>query len=444
MLKRLLAVLSVLYVLALGFAPPADIIGPKAIQYYDMILLAMVLVVILMGPQPREGNGKPGFPFWGMIVVGGYLFLLIVLTTALFSGLRTGDLGTVYKEITRVLMYILVAFAFAHIAEPAHQKSVRNAVVLSGLILSALILIERFGSVASTRAIVSFYGGSHVDLHFLGMLHGKARGGNPSLGGSFANHNVAASFLLIPFGLVLGRLVSPWQDVVSFWQRWWMALMAIVMAVALFFTQSRAGFMGGTAVVLVAGMLSPVNRKWKARFFAFALLVLVAFFLVQLLSLPVAPNLAGGHIPRSLKISRAFTHKRGSMVIRYSNLWTGMGQISHEGAFWGLGPGRGIQADFELGYAFIWYGPEGLLLYIVMWLMFLLPVWRAPAGFYDRRALVLVITSLVVTAFSHTNFFSTRIFPLFLALYFAEIKWRFWRDALSNRRQVSSDLLVTE
>ncbi len=444
MLKRLLAVLGVLYVLALGFAPPADILGPKSIQYYDMILLAMVLVVILMGPQPREGNGKPGFPFWGMIVVGGYLFLLIVLTTALFSGLRTGDLGTVYKEMIRVLMYMLVAFAFAHITEPAHQKWVRNAVILAGLILSSLILIERFGPLAPTRAIVNFYRGNSTDWHFLGVLHAKARGYNAPTGGSFANHNVAASFLLIPFGLVLWQLTDSFRGSSSFLRWWWRAVIFVVMAAALFFTQSRAGFLGGVGVLLVAGALSPLSRRWKIRLVTLIFFLLVAFFFLQRLSPSTGITITTGHIPRSIEISRAFTHKKGSMVTKYSNLWTGMGQMAHEGAFWGMGPGRGIQSDFELGYAFIWYGPVGLLLYIVMWLSFLLPVWRAPAGFHDRKALVLVITGLMVTAMSQTNFFSTRIFPLFLALYFAEIKWSFWQHALGSRRQIAPDVLAAE
>ncbi len=418
-LRNLLALLGVLYVLAVVLAPPMP--GRRAlVRYDDLILLLAVIVIVLRRFWQRRDEETLYFPFEGIMIVG-YLFLFIVLLSALVSNLHTGELGRMYKESLRLFKYVLVAFAFAHVTSRKSQAWIRGAIIFAGLVTAGLIFFQYFGATGPNWVFATFYGGG---VQFSCATTALKCGHSFSGGGSFGNANVAGSFLLIPLGLVAWKLFALFQgDTPGTQRQRFLTLFMVIFATfillaGIVLTGSRATFIGAIGAFVVAGFLSWTNHGLNSKQLIYlSLIAFLVLFTIQrfIINIPLDSIVQG-------------MRQGGSFAVKLANFRAGLAQVYREGALLGLGPGNGPQVDMEFGYALVWYGPIGLIVYAMMWIELLNPVWRLPMGFYDEKALLVVAAGLIIVSLSQTNFFSVRIFPIFIALYFAEIKWPFWQQ----------------
>jgi len=428
-LRSLLAFLGVLYVLAVVFAPPMP--GRALLRYDDLILLLAVTVAVLTLVGKRWDR-KLYFPFSGIIAVV-YLFLFLILLSALTTNLRTGELGNMYKEVLRLFKYVLVAFIFAQITTPNSQAWIRRSIIAAGLVLVGLQLFQYFGGMDANWKFAAFYGGGSP---FACATTALKCGRSFSAGGSFGNSNVAGSFLLIPLGLSEWKLFNLFKNRISHTQLWPFIMQFLIIPVVfmlwigIVLTGSRATFIGAVGSLIIIGLLIWTDRDLNVKqLILLGIVVLVLLFLVRRLvvSFPLESIVRG-------------MHRGGSFAVKMAILRDSIAQVYSDGALLGLGPGNGPQVDMEFGYALIWYGPIGVFLYLMLWAELIKPVWHFPTKFYDQKALLVVAISLLIVSLSQTNFFSIRIFPIFVALYFAEIKWDSWRYIANVSQQPATDL----
>lgn len=188
--------------------------------------LAELSAVVALGGMAfrRIRLGLPVAPL--LPEVGGVVALgLLMLATLPFSIWKAGSLETFTDLFLKALLiFILMLHA---VATPRRLEQ------FVGLILACCAYL-------AINAVVDYSRG-------VNLTYGRVRG---TVGGIFGNPNDLAMNLVTFFPLALAGLIAPLRT----WKRLFCGGLAIVLLGAIVATQSRAGFLGLVAVLVLAGI----------------------------------------------------------------------------------------------------------------------------------------------------------------------------------------------
>lgn len=416
-MNKLLAFLGSLYILAVVFAPPLAGESSELVRYEDFIIIVAAIVAWLTTFHSWDKRVFP--PFTALLVVTYLLILLILVSSSLNSlSAEWFDFDGMYKELFRLAKYTPVVFVYANIKSEPYQKLIRRTIMLAGVGTVGVQLFQYFGSPAMNRSLADFYGGG---IHFSPASSASKGPDYFYAGGPFANPNVAGAFLLIPFGLATWQLVSAYGESdleykLTNLRGLFVILMPAVLFTGLVLTRSRVALAAALALIIMCLRLSTRSIGGSAS--KILLAILIGLLVVTGPWSPFAIGLPG------LDDYRQGFEEGGSLAAKMQILQRNFAGV--ENVVLGLGPHGGTQIDFEYGYFLIWYGPLGIIVYALLWWVILGSLFKYRDYYQDWQALVVISIGILLSNISQTSFLNSRMFPIFIAVYFLHVKWDAW------------------
>lgn len=415
---RILLFLGCLYLLCLVFAPSLDL-GPGGIIGYHDIVLALAAPFSVLNVLANPKVQRVIHATRTCLFIGLYLFSLHVMVSTLansYQGLP--NLPGMYKELARLVEYVVVVLVFSGIPSDG-RPTIRRTVLAAGAGLVILQLAQYWGSQSFNRAIARLYGNG---IHFQVAVSSTSRAtGGFYAGGSFANPNVAGTFLLMPWSLSLWQLRSLTRRDRQYRTTRIRGLTLIgyvlLLGAGIALTRSRATLFAAVLILLLISLremgLQTKLKGIRRKKLGFAIVVCGAIAVVVF---------SMGGPASSFERFRAGFREEGSYHAKIANFREGLQEMVGWEAMFGLGPHGGPQADFEYGYFFLWYGPLGFLSYAFFWHIIVKNLIRFRKHFIAWQALLLIVMGMLLVNLSQTTFLVARIFPIFLALYLSHIR----------------------
>jgi hypothetical protein len=422
MLQRLLAILLILYITAVVFAPPITENGWLRI---DDIILVFAAILSILPRLKSSTHSNPGL-VWAILVFV-YLILFIMLLSTLMAGFYAHyEYDGLIKELLRLGKYLLVVFLALSIQEKRYRRLITYWVIGLGVLVVSTQIAQFVGGMRFNQIFAQFYGGhSHYSIALSPLSRER---GFFFAGGPFGNPNVASSFLIIPFVLSFYYVFSgfdnkPGDDLHAGRRRIIFVLVTFLIFIGILLTDSRAAII---TIPVVTLFFLYMSRSDKGRVFSFVLVVVPLTIL--LLFSPFITNTG----PIFARISEGIGDG-GSFAIKMTSFRNGVQQMSEHRYWWGFGAGTGPHVDFELAHFVMWYGLPGFFVYLLFWVGMVLGVVRSKSQFYDWQALVAIIAAFFLVNFSQSTFLNVRVFPIFIVILLMNAN----REKFVERRQES-------
>ncbi|MCD6298049.1 MAG: hypothetical protein J7M30_12940 [Deltaproteobacteria bacterium] len=410
--SRLFSSLLVLYILAVVFAPPLPDILAGWIRYDDILLVSIVIYIVIFRQSLLFKRAK-AFEVSRQFFVFMYMLISTILLSWLLSNFSDNPANLSHKEILRVLKYLLVAM-LGIIITPQEQNLAINTILCSGFI-TVFIQLYQLIDIGFNNLLVTIYG-SEIFYHNALSLSARQMG-SFNAGATFANKNVTASFLLIPYAISLGLMLNNTKErfsnsiLSSRWLPKGHVLGPIWLSLGLFLCVSRAGII----VMAIIFIVQVIFQHAKTRQFTFLLFLLgvgATFFYCR--------RTIG--INKITDIIQGIIDKEGSLAVKM-HLFSGYFSKASLGSILFGGGVSGQSIDFEYGHLFVWYGILGLAIVGLMWLTFVRSLWLRRSYYYNWVTPFSLIIGFMFINLSQTTFLSIRIFPLLLLAFFAYVNW---------------------
>ena len=427
MIRWLILILLIAYVTAVVFAPP--ITGfENSLRYDDGILLVAAAVALLSRLKSRSFNASdPGLIKFVMVLI--YLILMAMLFSSLLTSMFAKfDYGGLVKELLRLGKYVLVVFLALVIVEERHRRIITYWIIGLGIMVVFTQIAQYVGGLRFNQIFSEFYG---EHRHFAAALGGRSRElGYFFAGGPFGNPNVAGSFLIIPFYLVLFFVFSELpnnfsEERFSLKTQLFLIAALFLLFIGFLLTDSRAVII---TVPIVATFYLIISGGVKSR--------LINIFVV-ILPLTILLLLAPYSTNRAFfvdQIVEGFTG--GSMTIKMGLFKNAVYQLADKGQWWGFGPDSGPRVDFEMGTFVTWYGLPGLVVYLLFWLGLMWGVLRYKDVFDQWQAILGIIFAAFLVNFSQGTYLNIRVFPVIIIIILMNIS----RERLVKNNQLATKM----
>lgn len=401
------------------FAPPLPGVVGESVRYDDVILIVLVILILafrrnLVFERLQQLSAIRNF----LIVM--YLLILVILFSWLlnevyYTGIAN-NLST--KEILRVAKYVLVMIVGVGLGY-REQKLVQNSLLWAGLATVCIQLFQYLSRTQFNEWLIRTYGAAI--FYDSAISEYQREIGAFSAGATFANKNVAAAFLLIPYAISLGLLLtgergrstvspSPIQ-----WTRQTNILVSLLLGLGLVLAGSRAGLVAW--VIVLVGQLVLRRLKSRTLFRTFGFLGLLALLFVYTV------RVTGITTWTPTRIMQGITDSEGSLNVKAQLLAANFENMTVGSALFGYGASTQL-VDFEYGHFLVWYGFLGIVIAVLLWMTFLVSLWRDRDQYHDWITPFSIVLGYLAMNLSQTTFLSIRTFPLFLMAFLTYVNWQ--------------------
>lgn len=416
-MKRLSWLMIVAWFVSACLAP--DIKGYFAIpvRAEDVILLAMLALTLL---QIIISSDRCYIPRLLVIISSFILFLgclsLAVLFFYMLFNVALPDTGTgghsafaeVSKEYLRLIKYILIVFVFSFLKFDAWHTLVKTLLICCVVII-IIQFLQYLRVPGVNETIVLVYGGEY-GMAFVGYgADWAAEYGAFRAGSIFGSANVAGSFLILPFILILMLTIKRFvTGFYSYGQKAISVFMLFFIFMGIFLSQCRTAIIAITMGVLTSLVCirKYIRLKQSAVFIMMFSMIATVLMLAFIFS---------DHMNKfGSKFRDGFGHE--SLGRKHELILEETADFSYTQLFFGKGPGLAPRVDSEIGHLLTWYGFLGLIGYFIFYLGVFQAARSGIEDDYIRSAFLGIIVAFVIGAVPASFFLNIRVFPIFLAM----------------------------
>jgi hypothetical protein len=419
--------LACVWILSTSLAPAIYALGPLRIRPEDPITLLMAAIAVWRWRDPLVRHSWSGPPT--VLATAVYGLIVVAITALFFSvlGGRVSDEGTfghdpgleLGKELVRFVQYLLVAIGFGAVPHTAWAP-MRRTLACACIALVAIQLLQYANVLGVNEVILRFYGLGSNEHHLDWAQDWAKEDGKWRSGSLMINPNVFASFLQFPFTLfsLLALESVGGARRSSFGWRWARIALspravssftALMCAMGLVLTQSRASLAAAIAAVLAGAAVIIVNGRIGVRGVSAAVLGATA-------AAVLLAGVFGASLGRLGGEQLLLGLTEGSLSEKVELTLPVLQSLTGPHVLFGLGPANATVLDNEIGYVLAWYGAIGFLIYAGLYAALYATARARAHNIYIAASIGGTLTGYFIGAVSNGYLFNVRIFPLFVAM----------------------------